>query len=331
MIPTSDTADPNVIYNLYGSGFPANVLRVALQLDIFTPLSGGPADAGTVASAAGAHPGGTRALLDYLVSVGLLDHDAANYELTEVAATFLVPGRAAYAGDFILQHSSPMVWDAVLERLQGRHPVRTDFAWEQDAWLESYRSDRPAASREMWTAAGVTAVDGRQLRVLDLGCGCAVKSLVLAADYSAKVTAVDSPAVLAVARDLAHRWGVDEMIDLVPGDALTVDLATSAYDVALVGQLTYYLDPQTNTLLFRRIREALVPGGRLVVDAIMLADEPSRWASTVTLLSLGTADGSAHSFADYRSWLIAAGFRDIRHLTEHSLVASTSPKTRQPA
>lgn len=327
----SGTADPNVIYNLYGSGFPAHVLRIALQLDIFTPLGGGPANAGTVASAAGAHPGGTRALLDYLVSVGLLGHDAGNYELTEAAATFLVPGRGTYAGDFILQHSSPMIWDAVLERLQGRHPVRTDFAWEQDAWLESYRSDRPAQSREMWTAAGVAAVDGRQLRVLDLACGCAVKSLVLAADYPARVTAVDSPAVLAVVRDLARRWGVEEKVDLVPGDALTVELSASAYDIALVGQLTYYLDPETNTSLFRRVGEALVPGGRLVVDAIMLADEPSRWASTVTLLSLGTADGTAHSFADYQSWLMAAGFRGIRQLTEHSLVASTSPKARQPA
>lgn len=321
----SDTADPNMIYDMYGSGFPANVLRVALQLDLFTPLSGGPADAGTVASAVGAHPGGTRALLDYLVSAGLLGHDAAKYEITDVAATFLLPGRPTYAGDFILQHSSPVVWDAVLDALRGRRPVRTDFAWEQDAWLESYRSDRPAASREMWNAAGVTAVDERQLRVLDLGSGCAVKSLVLAVDYSARVTAVDSSAVLTVARDLARRLGVEKEIDLVPGDALTVDLATSAYDAALVGQLTYYLDPPTNTSLFRRVREALVPGGRLVIDAIMLADDPSRWASTVTLLSLGTADGTAHSFVDYQSWLMAAGFRDIRQLTEHSLVASTSP------
>jgi O-methyltransferase involved in polyketide biosynthesis len=179
----------------------------------------------------------------------------------------------------------------------------------------------------MWRVAGIARATGTRLRVIDLACGCAVKSLVLAQDdASVLVTCVDVPRVLEVARDLARRMGVLGQVVFVPRDELGLQptLDPQSHEAALIGQLTYYLTPEQNVVLFQEIARALVPGGTLVVDAIMTGDEPSVWASTVTLLALGTASGGkAYAFDEYQSWLVTAGFRQVRRLGQHWVAAST--------
>lgn len=313
--------DPNLIYGLYSAGgFPSHVFRIALTLDVFSPLATGPLDAGAVADAIACDASGVRALLDYLTARELLARDGSRYALTETAQRFLVPGRASYAGEYILEHSSPAIWDGVLEALRGGTPRSPDLPWEQDAWLESYRPDRPAEARQMWQTAGIAPTAG--LRILDVASGCGIKSLVLAEDNAGvRITLVDVAPVLEVARDLAERLGVGDQVEYLAGDALSVVLPPASYDVALLGQITYYLDAKANTELFTRAARALVPGGSLVIDAVMLGEEPSIWASTVTLLARGTSGGMAYPFDDYRTWLEAAGFEDVRYLGEHWVAA----------
>lgn len=323
MEASSKVPDPNLIYGLSSSAYATHILRLALTVDVFTPLAGTPADTAMVARATGCNSAGIQALLDYLAARDLLVKRGNNYELTETAALFLVRGRRTYAGDFLLGLSAPRIWDHVLGALRGRRPDLPSLPWAQDAWLESYRADRADESRAMWQAAGIQPGDRPGLRVLDLGCGCAIKSLVLAeADASTSVTCVDEPEVLAVARDLAERMGVADQATFAPGDVHDVELELGIYDVVLIGQLTYYLAPGDNAELFGRVARTLVGGGMLVVDAIMTGDEPSTWASTVTLLALGTSRGVAYRVTEYRAWLETSGFRDVRQLGEHWLVAT---------
>ena len=42
--------NPDLVYSLYANGWKPQLVRIALLLDVFTPLAGGPADAHTVAS-----------------------------------------------------------------------------------------------------------------------------------------------------------------------------------------------------------------------------------------------------------------------------------------
>ena len=101
--PNSD-----IIYDLYTGGFFGQFTRLALQLDVFTPLSTGPSNAELVAAACKADLEGIRALLDYLSSTDILEYqsDLQTYSLTPAAAAFLIRGAKSFAGDWVLALTS---------------------------------------------------------------------------------------------------------------------------------------------------------------------------------------------------------------------------------
>lgn len=150
-----DTPDPGLIYDLYTGVFRPQIVRLALQLDVFTPLVDGPADAATVARACGCSQAGIAHLLDVLVGVGALTRHEGRYALTPSAAAFLVRGRPTYTGDLILAWTGPAMWESAARAVRTGQPVSFEEYHEQDAWLESYSEWRIANSREMWQAAGI--------------------------------------------------------------------------------------------------------------------------------------------------------------------------------
>ena len=64
--------DPDFVYGLFTGVYKTQLVRIALTLDVFTPLASGPADAQAVAQACGCPPPGIRLLLDYLTSIQVL-------------------------------------------------------------------------------------------------------------------------------------------------------------------------------------------------------------------------------------------------------------------
>jgi ubiquinone/menaquinone biosynthesis C-methylase UbiE len=308
--------DPDLIYSLYTVGFKAQLIRIALLLDVFSPLADGPAGAQAVAQSCGCQVPETTALLDYLCGVGLLDRQADTYALLPSAATFLVPGKASYAGGWILADTNPDLWNGVLQAIRTGQPYSVKFPYEQDAWLESYSASRPPKSLAMWKDAGFEAGKCPGLHVLDLACGCAIKSFVLAqADPTVRITCQDSPQVLEVAEALARRLRILAQVDFLPGDLFSVDLGDGPYDAALLGQITYSLTPEKNMQAIRRTYEALSPGGTIVIDSIMASESPTEFAGFVTLMMRTLSGGAAYPFAQYRAWLEAAGFKQV---TQHS-------------
>jgi len=312
--------DPDLLYRL-SSDAQAQSLRLGLMLDVFTPLENGGASAQAVAEACGCDPAGMAALLDLLACLGLIGRDGRTFRPTPTSSMFLVPGKRSYAGRYLLAESGASLWDGISQALRSGQPSHLAFPWAQDAWLESYRASRPEESRAMWRAAGLAPGSRPGLRVVDLACGCSIKSLVLTeADPSVKLTCVDSREVLEVARDLARRMGLLERVTFVEG-GLDLEMAPQAFDAALLGQVTYYLDPDQMRRLAARLHSALDRHGQLLVDAVMADDPPTEWASYVTLVTWGVSGGSAYSFEAYRTWLTQAGFADVRRLSERWLVA----------
>ena len=52
--------DPDFVYSLFTGVYKPQLVRIALTLDVFTPLASGPADAQAVAQACGCSPSGIR-------------------------------------------------------------------------------------------------------------------------------------------------------------------------------------------------------------------------------------------------------------------------------
>jgi ubiquinone/menaquinone biosynthesis C-methylase UbiE len=322
MSKANSMPDSDLVYSICYETFRPQLVRIALLLDLFSPLADGPADAQTVASACGCDPHGVRALLDYLSHLQLLERRGNAYALTPTGATFFVRGARTYAGDWVLMETGPEMWEGILGSLRSGQPSYQAVPWVQDAWLESYRPSRIAESPEMWRAAGIELGQHPGLRVLDVACGCGVKSLVLAqADPSVHVTCVDSTDVLEVTRDLAGRLEVLPQVTFLPGDLQTIDLGADRYDAALLGQITYILAPEQNVDLFRRLCRALLPGGTLVIDVFMTEEEPNELGSQFTVMLRALTGGAAHSFAEYRTWLEETGYGRVEQLSDKWLSA----------
>jgi ubiquinone/menaquinone biosynthesis C-methylase UbiE len=180
-------------------------------------------------------------------------------------------------------------------------------------------------SLEMWAAIGVDPQKRAKLHVLDLACGCGIKTFVLARDSAnAHITCVDSPDVLTVARQLADRMGISAQVSFKPGDLQTADLDDESYDLAFLGQITYFLTQSANIQLFAKLHQILSPGGLVVIDAIMGSEAPSEFASVVTLLTHSLTGGAAHTAAEYEKWLQETGFGSITVHSETWLSAVNS-------
>jgi SAM-dependent methyltransferase len=174
----------------------------------------------------------------------------------------------------------------------------------------------------MWAKAGIIPERFTRLRILDLACGCAIKSMVLARNSpNLKLTCLDSPVVLEVARDLAERWGITSQVSFIPENLLTADLGEAQYDACLVGQITHYLTEQQNNDLYKRIRKALIPGGMLLLDVPMATAQLDEGSSFLSLILWANSGGRAYSFEEYRSWLLASGFTSNKQLSERLLSA----------
>lgn len=315
-------SDP--IYGLYGGGFLGQFTRLALLLDVFTPLSSGPATAEEVATICNASVAGIRPLLDYLSSMKILAYQAKKntYALTRTAAAFLVHGEKTYAGDWVLANTDPVLWDKMLQTIRTGRSMGYTLPWAQDAWLESYSPSRVKYSLELWRTVGIEVSNEQSFRMLDLACGCGIKTLAFAqANKTVQVMCVDSESVLEVARDLATRFDITEQISFKPADILSDEFGTDLFHAALLGLITYILTPEQNINVFRRAFQALQPGGVLVIDSIMSTNQPKEWASRATMLMRTWNGGAAHSFSEYQTWLKEAGFNKVVQYNEQLLSA----------
>jgi SAM-dependent methyltransferase len=316
-----DTPDSNLIYNLYDGAYKPQLIRAALLLDIFSPLAKGAMDADTIARTCGSDPTGIRLLLDYLTALNLLEKWENLYGLSPSAATFLVKGGKAYAGDLIMNDSTAIT-DTLCSALKNGRTAIYDDHYDQDAWLESYQTSRLEFSRKLWEAVGVWQKVKNGLRLLDIACGCAIKSFVLARE-SAKVhvACLDREKVLVVARDLAERWNLLPQVTFMPADLNTADLGEAQYDISLMGQVTHHLTEAQNKDVFRRIHAALKPGGFLVLDVPMGTCQPDEHTSFLSLALWAVFGGTAYTFENYYCWLEQAGFRKVKQLSERWLLA----------
>lgn len=332
MAVSTSAPDAEFFYSLYDGVFKPHLVTIAIMLDLFTPLSRGQLDAKGLGHAVGAAAEGIERLADYLVAIGLLSKSQRHYSLTPSAETFLVRASKAYAGDLVLGFTSPQFWESVMRSLRSGEPTSLLERFDQDAWVESYRASRVASSLEMWKTAGIAPTTQAEVRILDLACGCGIKSFCLAQrEPSVKVVCVDQPEVLAVARDLAERMGITDRVTLVPGDLLSLALGEGIYEACLAGQITHYLTEEQNGDLFRRVNRALLDAGRFVIDVPMSGSELEETAVFLSFVLWANSGGTAYSYEAYQGLLRASDFGRVRRVGERWIVAEKRETTTQAA
>jgi 3-hydroxy-5-methyl-1-naphthoate 3-O-methyltransferase len=261
-------------------------------------------------------PLGTRMLLDDLCSLKLLVKEGDRYRLVPEAEHYLLPDKPTYKGRGFLTYFG---WDGngrLAEAIRtGKRPISYNAATTEaiDTWIGGYSRSWAAPETylkdcgAMWHALGIHGRDG--LRILDLACGPAPKSLALAlGNPGVRITLVDWEPILKVSRKVAADLGVDSQMTSLSGDLTRVAYGRSQYDIAFLGDVTHFFSPQKNTRIFRKAYDALADGGILVVNATrgeyLGPTEHGLWYYAISA-------GGAYNFEEYKDMLERAGFTNI--------------------
>jgi 2-polyprenyl-3-methyl-5-hydroxy-6-metoxy-1,4-benzoquinol methylase len=301
------------------------VVRAALELEVIPAVAAGHHDAASVARATGCSVSGMRILLDGLCAVELLRWSDGAYSLSAAAEAYLVPGKPAYCAQMFLDDLR--AGDHFTENIRTGQ-VLTDFA-SADAtglWVAYAASNLltwPAdvdAYRARWSAIGVTAASVPGARVLDVGCGSAIVSLVLALDdATATVTGVDRAPVVEVAGRLAEAMGVASRASFVAGDVTALQDLDGPFDIVFLGYVLHFLDPIEIGSTLRQAHRLLAPSGRIVIREIVptpgVFDDPGPYLDAVWLFNVACR-GRVYTFEEYGAMLTEAGFGPARRLED---------------
>ena len=131
------------------------------------------------------------------------------------------------------------------------------------------------------------------------------------------MTALDWPAVLAIAQKTAADAGLQERFTTIAGDYHKVALPEAAFDLAILANVTHLETAAGNRGLFERLRRALRRGGEIaVIDVFPIQPAGALPAALYELgLALRTAGGRVHRAADLAG---LAGRRRLRREPLHS-------------
>jgi SAM-dependent methyltransferase len=324
-MPPTAMPSADIVFDTLFAYQRSAALRSAIDLDVFTAIDEGARTVDAIAKRSGAAERGIRILCDYLTVVGLLKKAEGAYHVTPESAAFLSKRSPAYLGTtarFLLLPELKRNFDNLTETVRrgGVSPAGNTVADENPIWVEFARAMAPmmmpAAHAIAELAAGWST---SAVRVLDLAAGHGMFGITLAQrNPRAEVVAVDWAPVLTVAQENAAVAGVQDRYRTLAGDAFKVSFG-DGYDVALVTNFLHHFDQATCTTFLKKIKDALKPGGRVVI--LEFVPNPDRVSPpmpagfSLTMLA-GTPSGDAYTFAELRRQLEDAGFSNV---SSHSL------------
>lgn len=319
---------PEIIFDTLNAYLRTAALRGAIELDLFTAIADGPATVPAIAARIQASEKGTRVLCDYLTIIGLLTKEGAEYHLTQDSAFFLNRKSPAYLGSMSKFLGNPGITKrfhdmADIVRKGGTLEGEGTVEPNNPIWIEFAHSMAPLmALPSQMIAELVGASSGENWKVLDIAASHGLFGIEIAKrNPNAHIVALDWEAVVAVARENAHKAGLASRYSTIAGSAFEQELGIG-YDLVLITNFLHHFDAPTNEKFLRRVHDSLNPGGRAITLEFVPNDDrvspPTPAAFSMMMLG-STAHGDAYTFSELESMFRNAGFARSE---QHSIAPS---------
>lgn len=309
-------ADIAHIHGIANAFKRSQILFTAHAAGLFDFLASAQTEA-DIAAAAGWPLRGARFMLRALAAMGLVAPHAGKWRNTPAGAC-LQSGAPGDQGAF-LRHTRRGwdAWGALDSALsggaaarRGRHPENSE------AQRDYARAMHAIALSNAPQCATLVDCSGMR-RMLDLGCGMgAYTAAFLNAWPALRAVLVDSPAVLAMAKEYMAANGMMDRCDLIAGDARHAALP-SGLDLVWISNVFHAWQPEECQACLARYFAALAPGGLLCIrDFLDAEDEESAAFHAVFSLDimLHTESGGCYTADDIAAWAQEAGFAQGRVL-----------------
>jgi cyclopropane fatty-acyl-phospholipid synthase-like methyltransferase len=312
----AEMSRPDTVNKLRSMAEAAFAMLAGMQLDVFTPLKGGPMTAEQIAGAIGVGPARLRLLLYLLVVAGLLNEQDGKFSNTPEANKFLVQGSPSYMGN---RHAAmAMRWSAYFKTAEsirsGVPQAKVDFSNSSPAELETFLRNINASTVTA-TRALLERFDFSSVKTLaDVGSGGGGVAITITKAYPhIMATAIDLPQVALIAQKIVEEEGAAQRVKVVPADLLSGPLSGS-YDVAVLRAFLQVFSAQDARVALKHVGAAVKPGGKIYIIGQILDDSRRAPLEAVgfNLAFLNMFDaGESYTEGEYREWLTDAGFVDI--------------------
>ena len=291
----------------------------ALEFDLFTAIGARTWPIAALARRLRADQRGLDILCRILAALGLLVKRGSAYRNTLLTRTELNRRSPAYRGaylDLITNHWHDFT--QLTDSVRSGKPLDADEP-ESPAWRRSFTWAMHHRSREQAKTVA-RFLDLRRARtLLDLGGGPGTYAMAfLAANPALRATAADRPTALKVAREIAATHPAKARLSFATLDFMS-DPLPGRYDVVWLSNIIHIYAPAQNVGLFRKIRKALTPDGRLIIHDAFLTDPRGLYPIDTTAFALTmllfTDTGNTYASRDVMHWLRKAGYRRVKLLT----------------
>jgi hypothetical protein len=327
----NDTTAPRpehaTVVDLAINSILARFLFSVIQAGVPDLLADGPLTAEEIAGKTGLAPDPVHRALRGLTGPGFFTLSDNRFALTESGRT-LVSGHPTAARELVLSFLGPTYSGALFQVDETLRTGRTGVELAFGKPLFDHLAEQPAENeifgRSMIgihgtePAAVAAAYDFSPARsIVDVGggVGTLLRTVLQAAPQAGGVL-VDLPGVVAEAElgDLADR------ITVVPGDFFAP--LPAGGDVYLLSHIIHDWPDDESVRILSRAREALAPGGRiLLVEMVLPEGNGPHPAKSVDLIMLFLAGGRERTSAEYRSLLARAGLELTQIIPTDSAVS----------
>ena len=302
----------------------ANTLAAAIELELFTKLSGKGADAHELSRLLEIHARPADMLLSACAALGLLEKRDGFYYNSPTAEEFLVKGRPYYFGNYVtmVHRHLYLPWGRLAEAIKTNKPqVWAGDTFEEIAADPEARRNFTEAMHSMSIFRAKAVFEAIDLspyhQLLDVGAASGAYCIEACRKYqSLRACIFDRPSALEIAREKIAEAELAMRIKTCAGDFFKEELPKGS-DVILLSHVLHDWSPERNRVILGKCFAALPPGGLVLVCEVMMNDEKTG-PELAALLSLNmliaTEGGCNYTWSEYAGWVEASGFREIQRL-----------------
>ncbi len=310
--------EPDPYFDSFTGLVGARALTSATMLGVFDALHERPAGAAELAGRLSLDPLGSDTLLTTLLTMGYVERDGdGRFRNTAVSERLLVSSSpesiATYVGAQADLHFQVlgMLLQAVRDgSAYAMHEERRDDAERWEAYIRGlFEISRPEHDSNV---ARVPVDDPR--RMVDVAGAHGAFSMAMCRRHpNLQATVLDLPPSVAVGRQIVAEEGFSDRVSFREGDVFELGLGEDL-DVVSIFNLVHHLPEERDRELCRMAREALRPGGCLVIGDSARpepGEDVSEQGAISSLLFYAWSHSRNFTPTEIRSWMTEAGFEDV--------------------